>query len=90
MDVCPIHRHGTDSILQKESHMTKRKSKARRGLVTHRIVYASRRHPHARNQELKVDVRRGTVIDTDHAAGLVAIRTPLSLDEVRIIRIDPC
>jgi len=66
------------------------KSKAQRGLVTRRIVYASRKRPYARHQELKVDIRHGAVIDTDHAAGLVAVRTPLSLDEVRIIRIETC
>jgi len=71
--------------------MAKRvKSKAQRGLVTQRIVYASRKHPHARNQELKVDVRLGTVIDHDHAVGLVAVRTSLPLDEVRIVRIELC
>lgn len=71
--------------------MAKRtKSKAQRGLVTHRIVYASRTYPHSRNQELKVDVRRGTDIDTDRAVGLVATRTPLALDEIRIIRIELC
>ncbi|MGH3928982.1 MAG: hypothetical protein ACRDTF_03280 [Pseudonocardiaceae bacterium] len=71
--------------------MAKRiKSKAQRGLVTQRIVYASRKYPHARNQELKVDVRRGTVIDVDYAVGLVAVRTPLSLAEIRIVRIEPC
>lgn len=66
------------------------RSKAQRGLVTHRIVYASRKYPHARNQEIKVDVRRGTVIDVNHAVGLVALRAPLSLDEVRIVRIEQC
>lgn len=66
------------------------KSKAQRGLVTHRIVYTSHQDPHARNQELKVDVRRGTVIDTDHATGLVAVRTPLPLKEIMIVRIEPC
>lgn len=66
------------------------KSKAQRGLETQRIVYASRSRPHIRNQELKVDVRRGTVIDMDYAAALVAVRTPLSLDEVRIVRIEKC
>ena len=71
--------------------MAKRtKSKAQRGLVTHRIVYANRKYPHARNQELKVDVRRGTVIDADYAGGLVAVRTPLPLDDVRIVRIEMC
>ncbi|MGQ0777918.1 MAG: hypothetical protein ACT4NY_26500 [Pseudonocardiales bacterium] len=58
--------------------------------MTQRIVYASRRYPYVRNQELKVDVRRGTVIDFDHAVGLVAVRTPLALDEIRIVRIEPC
>ncbi|MGQ0774123.1 MAG: hypothetical protein ACT4NY_06855 [Pseudonocardiales bacterium] len=66
------------------------KSKAQRGLVTHRIVYASRKNPHIRNQELKVDVRRGTIIDVDHATGLVAVRTPLPLNEIMIVRIEPC
>lgn len=66
-----------------------RKSKAQRGLVTVLIVYASLKNPHARNQELKVDVQRGTIIDTDHATGLVAVRTPLPLNEVKIIEIKP-
>lgn len=66
------------------------KSKAQRGLVTQRIVYASHTRPHARNQELKVDVQRGTVIDRDHAVRLVAVRTPLLLDEIRIVRIEAC
>lgn len=66
------------------------KSKAQRGLVTVLIVYASHKRPHARHQELKVDVRRGTIIDTDHAMGLVAVRTCLPLDEVRIVKIEPC
>jgi len=71
--------------------MVKRaKSKGQRGLVTQRIVYASRKDPHTRNQELKVDVRRGMVIDTGHGVGLVAVRTPLPLDDIRIVRIEPC
>lgn len=71
--------------------MAKRtKSKAQRGLVTHRIVYANRRYPHLRNQELKVDVRRGTAIDDDYARGMIAVRTPLPLNDIRIVRIEPC
>lgn len=70
--------------------MMKRKSKEQRGLVTHRIVYASHQRPHDRHQELKVDLRRGTVIDLDYAAALVAVRTPLPLDEIRVIRIEAC
>ncbi|MGH3941626.1 MAG: hypothetical protein ACRDTG_23945 [Pseudonocardiaceae bacterium] len=71
--------------------MAKRtKSKAQRGLVTLRIVYANHKRPHARNQQLTVDVRRGTVIDTDEATGMVAVRAPLPLDEIKIIRIEPC
>jgi len=66
------------------------KSKAQRGLVTQRIVYADHRRPHDKPQELKVDVRCGEVIDVDYAAALVAVRTTLSLDEVRIVRIVPC
>lgn len=78
-------------IDQKEGRMAKRtKIKAQRGLVTHRIIYTSGKNPRIRNQEITVDVRRGTVIDTDHARGLVAVRTPLPLEEVRIVRIEPC
>jgi len=64
------------------------KSKAQRGLVTRRIVYANRRRPHDRHQELKVDVRSGTIIDMDYTAGLVAVRTPLHLADVKIIEIE--
>lgn len=64
------------------------KSKAKRDLVTVLIVYASRQRPHARH-ELKAGVRRGTVIDTDHATGLVAVRMGLQLNEVRIVRVEP-
>jgi hypothetical protein len=70
--------------------MTRQKSKAERGLVTQRIVYASSKYPHARNQAIKVDFRRGTIIDTHYAVGLVALRTPLQLEEIRIIRIEMC
>ncbi|MGH3914034.1 MAG: hypothetical protein ACRDTC_11610 [Pseudonocardiaceae bacterium] len=66
-----------------------RKCKEQRDLETILIVYASHKHPHARNQEIKVDVRHGTTIDTDHATGLVAVRTPLPLDEIRIVKIVP-
>jgi len=66
------------------------KSKEQKGLVTVLIVYASHQRPHARHQELKVDVRRGTVIDTDHATGLVAVRTTMPLADVKIIKIAPC
>ncbi|MGH3720202.1 MAG: hypothetical protein ACRDRI_15430 [Pseudonocardiaceae bacterium] len=64
------------------------KSKAQRGLVTRRIVYASHQRPHARHQELKVDVRRETLIDLDYAAALVAVRTPLPLADIKILRIE--
>lgn len=69
--------------------MTRRrqKSKEARGLETRRIVYGDRRRPHDKPQELRVDVRRGEVIDNDHAAGIVAVRTTLPLAEVRIVRI---
>ncbi|MGH3698158.1 MAG: hypothetical protein ACRDRU_00375 [Pseudonocardiaceae bacterium] len=65
------------------------KSKARRGLVTRRIVYMNHQSPHARHQELKVDVRSGTVIDMEYAAALVAVRTPLSLADIKILRVEP-
>ncbi|MGH3915668.1 MAG: hypothetical protein ACRDTC_20010 [Pseudonocardiaceae bacterium] len=70
--------------------MTKRKSKAQRGLVTQRIIYANRKYPPARNQELKVNLRRRTVIDADYTVGLVAVRRSLPLDEVMIVRIEMC
>jgi hypothetical protein len=71
--------------------MAKRlKSKAERGLVTHRIIYANRKYPHARNQELTVDLRRGTDLDVDYAVGLVALRTPLALEDIRIVRTALC
>jgi hypothetical protein len=64
------------------------KSKAWRGLVTRRIVYANHKSPHARHQELKVDVRSGTIIDMEYAAALVAVRTPLPLADIKIVRIE--
>ncbi len=64
------------------------KSKAQRGLVTRRIVYADYRRPHARHQELKVDVRSGTLIDVEYAAALVAVRTPLPLADIKIVSIE--
>ncbi|MGH3943168.1 MAG: hypothetical protein ACRDTG_32000 [Pseudonocardiaceae bacterium] len=69
--------------------MTRRrlKSKAARGLETRRIVYGNHRRPHDQPQELKVDVRRGEVIDDDHAAAMVAVRTTLPLADVRIVKI---
>ena len=68
--------------------MKQTKSKAQRGLVTRRIVYANRKRPHDRNHELKVDVRSGTIIDLDYAAALVAVRTPMFLADMKIIRIE--
>ncbi|MGH3941176.1 MAG: hypothetical protein ACRDTG_21575 [Pseudonocardiaceae bacterium] len=65
----------------------RRASKEARGLETRRIVYSNRRRPHDKAQELKVDVRRGEVIDDDYAAAMVATRTTLPLADVRIIRI---
>jgi len=64
------------------------KSKTQRGLVTWRIVYANRRCPHDRNQELTVDVRNGEVIDDDYAAAMVAVRTTMALADVRIVRME--
>ncbi len=64
------------------------KSKARRGLVTRRIVYASHRSPYARHQELRVDVRSGTVIDVEYAAALVAVHTPLLLADIKIVKVE--
>jgi hypothetical protein len=63
------------------------KSKKHRGLETWRIVYGNHRRPHDRPQELKVDIRRGEVIDVDYATGLVAVRTTMPLADVRIIKI---
>lgn len=58
-----------------------------RALETWRIVYGNRRSPHDNPQELKIDVRRGEVIDDDYAAAMVAARTTLPLADVRIVRI---
>ncbi|MGH3937805.1 MAG: hypothetical protein ACRDTG_04095 [Pseudonocardiaceae bacterium] len=65
----------------------KRKSKQVRGLETRRIVYGDRRCPHARHQEIKVDVRCGEVIDDDYAAAIVTTRTTMPLAEVFIVRV---
>lgn len=67
--------------------MKRTKSKARRGLVTRRIVYKDRKRPHDRPRELKVDVSRGEVIDDDYAAAMVAARTTTPLADVKIIKI---
>lgn len=72
----------------KESRMKRTKSKARRGLVTRCIVYASHQSPHARHQELKVNVRSGTIIDMEYAAALVAVRTSLLLADIKIVKIE--
>lgn len=63
------------------------KSKSRRGLVTKRIVYRDRRRPHARLQELKIDVRRDDIVDPAYAAAMVAVRTSTPLNNVAIIAI---
>ena len=68
--------------------MKRAKNKAQRGLVTRSIVYENRKRPHERSQVLKVDVRRGTIIDMDYAAALVAVRTTLPLADVKIVRIE--
>lgn len=67
--------------------MKRPRSKASRGLETRCIVYGNRRRPHDKPQELKVDVRRGDVIDDDCAAAMVAARTTVPLADVRILKI---
>lgn len=67
--------------------MKRTKSKASRGLVTRRIVYMDRRRPHDRPRELKVDVSSREVIDADYAAAMVAIRTTMTLADVKIVKI---
>ena len=64
------------------------RSKASRGLVTRRIVYRDRKHPHDRPRELKVDLPRGEVLDTDYAAAMVAAGTTTPLTDVLIIAIE--
>ncbi|HEU0089924.1 MAG TPA: hypothetical protein VFQ77_20125 [Pseudonocardiaceae bacterium] len=69
-----------------------RRSKRRRSgrLVTRRILYQNYKRPHDRPQELKVDVPPGEMIDTDYATAMVAVRTGMSLDDVKIVKIaDP-
>jgi len=68
--------------------MKRQNSKVARGLETRRIVYTSRKRPDGRHQEIKVDVRCGTIIDMDYAAALVAVRSSLSLADVRVVRIE--
>lgn len=65
-------------------HTRKRKS---RGLVTKVIVYRDARHPDSRPQEVTIDVRRDEVINMDHRAATVAVRTGTPLSEVRIIEV---
>ncbi|MGH3533509.1 MAG: hypothetical protein ACRDQG_02195 [Pseudonocardiaceae bacterium] len=65
------------------------KSKSRRGLVIRRIVFTNHQHPHDRPQELKVDVRRGEVIDESYAMAMVATRTTTPLADVKIVSITP-
>lgn len=67
--------------------MKRPRSKASKGLETRRIVYGNHRRPHEKPQELKVDVRRGEVIDDDYAAAMVAARTTVPLADIRIIKI---
>lgn len=67
--------------------MKRMKNKERRGLETRCIIYGDHRRPRDKPQELKVDVRRGEVIDDDYAAAMVAARTTVPLTDVRIIRI---
>lgn len=63
------------------------KSMESRALETWRIVYGNRKYPHDGPQELKIDVRRGEVIDEDYATAMVAARTTVPLADVRIVRI---
>jgi hypothetical protein len=63
------------------------KSKASRGIVTRVIVYRDRRRPHDRPRQLKVDVSRGEVLDSNYAAAMVTLRTPLPLADVEIVKI---
>jgi hypothetical protein len=63
------------------------KRKASTGLVTQRIVYRHRKRPHDRSRELKVDVSRGEVIDSDYAAAMVAVHTATPLVDVQIVAI---
>ena len=63
------------------------KSRADRGLVTRRIVYKDRKRPHDRPRELKVDVPRREVIDTDYATAMVAVRTTMPLADIKIVKV---
>ncbi|HEX2298256.1 MAG TPA: hypothetical protein VHH34_07025, partial [Pseudonocardiaceae bacterium] len=60
--------HGRTEV----KHTRRKKSS---GLATRRIVYRNRKHPHARAQELTVDIRQGEHLDTEYAAAMVAVRT---------------
>ena len=66
-----------------------KRSKRRRSsrLVTRRILYQNHQRPRDRPQELKVDVPPGEMIDTDYATAMVAVRTGIALDDVKIVKI---
>lgn len=61
------------------------KSKASRGLVSRTIVYRDTRHPTGRPQKLKVDIRRGELLDTEQATAMVAARVGVPLPHVTVI-----
>lgn len=68
----------------------KQLSKEVRGLVTKVIFYRDLRHPQAKPCSLRVDIRGDVVMSDDHAAGIVAVRTPVPLASVSIVRVvDP-
>lgn len=64
------------------------KSKASRGFVTRTIKYRDSRSPtHVRPQEIKVDMRDGATLETEHAAAMVAVRVGIPLLNVRVLKI---
>ncbi|MGH3929776.1 MAG: hypothetical protein ACRDTF_07345 [Pseudonocardiaceae bacterium] len=67
--------------------MGQTRRKRRRMLVTKRIVYQSHKRPHERPKELTVNLPPGEMIDAGYATGMVAVRTGMPLENVRIVKI---
>lgn len=64
-----------------------RRNKKNQGLVTKIVTYRVSGCSQHRMQEVRIDVRRGEIVDTDYAAAMVALRTGTALRDVRIVEI---
>lgn len=66
-------------------HLRRKKN---RSLVTSRIVYTDRRFPEMRPETLVADLHQGEVIDDGYAAAVVAVRTGIPFNQVRIVAVE--